>query len=147
MKKKNSIYKFVQWCSPQELHKACLEWISNLEFIKVEQFFLNDVIKNHTLDLLTDELFQKTVQLSNQLQLEEKELTKLLGKLQVHRNGLMLMLDGVDQIEQEKKYREDHFQLKMEIGSYEFDYRCTKKEIFDMVTLLIRQHKPKELKE
>jgi len=147
MKEKNSIYKFVQWCSPQELHKACLNWISNLEFIRDEQVFLNDVIKNYTLDLLTDELYQKTVQLSNQLQQEEKQITMLLDKLQVHRNGLMLMLDGVDQIEQEKKYREDHFQLKMEIASYEFDYRCTKKEIFDLVAFMFKQRKPKQLKE
>ena len=147
MKEKNSIYKFVQWCSPEELHKSCLDWISHLEFIKIEQVFLNDVIKNYTLNLLEDTLYQKTVRLSNQLQQEEKQIAQLLEKLKIHRNGLMLMLDGVDQIEQEKKYREDHFQLKVEMASYEFDYRCTKEELFDMITVLIKQRKPKQLKE
>lgn len=144
---KNSNYNFVQWSSPEELHGDCLQWISKLQFIKDEQGFLNDLVKNHTLQLLSEELYDGAKHFINLLYKEEREVVKLLEKVQNHCSGIHVLLDGVDEIRQEKKYKEAHYYRKMEVAVYEQEYRKTKKEIFNLVMQIMRKDSRKQLAE
>jgi hypothetical protein len=44
-------YKYVEWISPVEMHQATLDWLSELNFVRDEQKFLNNLVKSHTLEL------------------------------------------------------------------------------------------------
>ncbi|MEL6810306.1 MAG: hypothetical protein AAFP76_03105 [Bacteroidota bacterium] len=145
MKSTNPLYKFVEWSSPEELHEASLGWRSELEFIKDEQQFLDSLIKNHTLQLVSGELYAKSVAVISELLAEEKEVTSLLNRVYAHLNRLEVLTDGVDQLEDEKSYKEEHYILKIEVSRYSSDYRITKAKIFDLIKELMKKGKQKRI--
>lgn len=145
MKKINSPYKFVEWSSPDELHAESLLWISELEFSKDEQQFLNTLVKNHTLKLISGETFQKSQKVISDLLKEEQLVTKLLKRVQKHANGLEILVDGLDQIEEEAAYKQDHYALKLEVSNYYENYKKTKREIFGLIKQIIQQKKTKQI--
>ena len=145
MIKKNSNYKFVQWSSPEELHGDCLLWMSKLRFIKDEQGFLNDLVKNYTLHLLSEELYERATHFIDLLHKEEMEVVQLLEKIMKHCNGLQILLDGVDEIREERKYKEAHYYRKMEVAVYEQEFQKTKRKIFNLVMNIMKKDSRKQL--
>ncbi len=145
MRKMNHPYKFVEWSSPDELHTESLLWTSELEFIKDEQQFLNTLVKNHTLELISGDTFQRSQKIISDLLKEEQEVSKLLRRVQDHTNGLEILVDGIDQIKEEAAYKQDHYALKIEVDGYYDDYKKTKREIFELIKQIIRQKKTKQI--
>ncbi len=145
MKTKNTPYRFVEWSSPDELHEVTLLWRSELEFIKDEQHFLDELIKNHTLQLISEPLYKKSLETVSDLKNEKKQLKALLEKVKDHTNKLEILVDGVNQPQEEKKYKQDHYVLKVDVERYLQDYRETKKDIFDLVKLILRKEKEQRL--
>ena len=145
MRKNTPTYKFVEWCSPEELHEDALNWISELEFIKDEQQFLDALIKNHTLELISGDIYSKSLKLVSELSREEKKVAYLLEVVQKHSNQLQILMDGIDQLKEEKKYKEVHYVLKIDVSRYEDDYKKTKREIFSLIKQIMKQKKQKRL--
>ena len=145
MKRKNPAYKFVEWSSPEELHEATLNWISELEFIKDEQQFLDVLIKNHTLQLISGEIYSQSQAIVSELSKEEKEIKSLLKGVRKHSNELEILIDGIDQIQEENKYKEDHYVLKIEVSRYCDNYKMTKREIFNLIMQIMKRKKQKRL--
>lgn len=142
---KNITYKFVQWSSPEELHEACLQWKSELEFFKKEQQFLDELIKANMPQLLSEELYKKTTDLISELSKEEKEVTKLLKRVRSHINLIEILVDGIDEIEKEKSFKEAHYYLKIEVAKYAKDFRATKTAIFELIKAIMKQRKQKKI--
>lgn len=147
MKKEKKAYRFVEWSSPDELHEASLLWRSELQFVNDEQHFLDDLIKNHTLELISGELYQKSLAAISDLEKEKKQLTQLLEKVGTHINKLEILVDGINQTIEEKQYKQDHYVLNVEVSRYLEDYKETKKDIFNLIKLILRRAKEKRLLE
>lgn len=145
MKTKKPAYKFVEWSSPEELHEASIDWISELEFIKDEQKFLDSLIKNHTLKLISKELFQRSQKVVTELSNEEKQVNNLLKRVKLHVNKLEILVDGIDQKEEEDRYKEDHYVLKIKVLRYLDDFKKTKRSIFELISSIMKQVKRKQL--
>ncbi|MDC8003783.1 hypothetical protein POV27_06955 [Aureisphaera galaxeae] len=145
MKKAKQAYRFVEWSSPDELHEATLEWKSELEFIKVEQRFLNQLIANHTLELISKEIRKESQELISELYKEEKEVDGLFDDVLKHSNRLEILVDGVDQIQEEKQFKEAHYFLKMEVLSYLNNYKETKRKIFLLIQQIMKKKKRKQI--
>lgn len=145
MKKNNPQYKFVEWSSPDELHAESLLWRSELEFSRDEQQFLNTLVKNHTLDLISGNTFAKSRKVINDLAKEEKDVSALLERIAKHTNGLEILVDGVNQIKEEAAYKQDHYNLKIEVSRYYENYKKTKRAIFDLIKQIIKQKKQKQI--
>ena len=145
MRKNTPAYRFVEWSSPGELHQDALVWISDLEFIKVEQHFLNSLIKNHTLELISGEVFNQSKKLVGELSKEEKEVTSLLEVVKRHSNQLEILADGINQLQEEKIYKEAHYNLKIDVSRYEDTFKKTKSGIFQLIAKLMKQKKQKRL--
>jgi hypothetical protein len=145
MRKNTSAYRFVEWSSPEELHQDALQWISDLEFIKDEQQFLNSLIKNHTLELISGEIYNQSKKLVNVLSKEETEVTSLLEAVRRHSNQLEILADGVNQLQEERKYKEAHYILKIDVSRYEDSFKKTKSQIFLLIAKLMKQKKQKRL--
>lgn len=142
---KNVRYEYVQWSSPEELHQACIAWESELEFIKDEQQFLDELINSYTLSLISKEVYNEAVKLITELSKEEVEVNDILTHVKEHANKLEILVDGIDQIPEEKLYKEAHYHLKIEVERYESDFKKTKTKIFDLVKLIMKQQKQTRL--
>ncbi|WP_299431305.1 hypothetical protein [uncultured Aquimarina sp.] len=145
MKSKKPNIKYVEWKSAEELHEASLIWISELKFIKDEQRFLNDLIENYTMQLISEKTFEKSSKIINELNLKRKEVNPLLKKVIKHCNELTILVDGIDQPEEEKKYKENHQELLVEVSAYFDNYKQTKRRIFDLIKTIIKTGKQKRL--
>ena len=137
--------KYIETKSPDELHVESLNWISELKFIKDEQKFLEDLLKSYTIQLLENQDFSKNREIINDLTKIRKSGEHLLKKLINHENELLILVDGIDQIKEEKHYRFLHSTYLLEVTNYFNEYKDIKKEIFSAVKKIMKQEKQKRL--
>ena len=145
MNPSNQNFRYVEWKSSDEMHFSCLQWISELNFIKDEQIFFQDMLKEYTLPILESHLLEDAKTLIFKLTDSEKQVENLLKETTKHRNGLQILVDGIDQPDQEKEYREEHRRLLKEVNNFTIEYQALKKDIFTTVTRALKQQKQKKL--
>ncbi len=145
MDKSNQNFRYVEWKSSDEMHYSCLQWISELNFIKDEQIFFQDMLKEYTVPILESHLLEEAKALIYKLTDSEKQVENLLKETTKHRNGLQILVDGIDQPEQEKEYREEHRRLLKEVNKFTVEYQSLKKDIFTTVTRALKLQKQKRL--
>ena len=137
--------KYIESKSPVELHVESLNWISELKFIKDEQRFLDELLKSYTIQLIEKQDFTKNKKIISALSKLEKDGEKLLKKIINHENELLILVDGIDQIKEEKHYRFLHSTYIMNVTNYFNEYKDVKREIFDVVKRIMKQEKQKKL--
>ena len=138
-------YKQVEWLSADELHLASLGWLSELHFCADEQMFLNGLVQSFTLPLTDKQIFSESKKLVNLLLDHEKQLETLLMQVQAHERLLQIMIDDVDQIKMEKAYVETHADLKTQNQQYLVSYRGLKRQLFAMLSKIMKSQKQKRL--
>ncbi len=137
--------RYIEWISPEEMHRTTVSWLSELKFIKDEQRFLNSLVKSYTEQLIDHKIYDKSKELVGNILDAEKELVGLLKKVQVHENQLEIMIDDVDQPKMEKAYRETHEELMQDMQRYLEDYRELKRQLFKLLSQVLKQEKQKRL--
>ncbi len=145
MKAKLPNVKYIEWRSPEELHEASLNWVSELKFIKDEQHFLDELIENYSLQLISEKTFEKSKKLVNELSQKRKDIDPLLKKIINHLNELTLLVDGIDEPKKEKQYKEDHRLLLVEVSKYLDHYKQMKRKVFELIKNIMKQSKQKRL--
>ncbi|MEB8328876.1 hypothetical protein OO009_05875 [Flavobacteriaceae bacterium KMM 6897] len=136
---------YIEWLSPEEMHDMSLLWFSELNFIKDEQLFLNNLIKSYTIQLTDKEIFEKSKELVGALLKAEKEVISLMKKVQLHNNQLEIMVDDVDQLKMEKAYQATHNELLLAVNEYSSSYRTIKRRLFKLVSKVMKMDKQKRL--
>lgn len=137
--------KYQEWLSPDTIHKTSLNWLSEIEFIKDEQLFFNDLIKSYTLQLIDSKHFKKSQEITDKLKTFEKETDDMLKTVKMHERALEILVDGIDQIKEEEAYKRDHLKLVIEVSNFQKKHRAIKKEIFSLIKGIINQKKQKSL--
>lgn len=137
--------KYIEWKSAEELHQISMNWISELKFIKDELTFLTDLIINVASPIISKKIFAKSNKLIKELDQKKKELNPILKKLIEHCNKLIILIDGVDQLKEEKKYKKEHQEISIKISNYFDNYKKKKRETFDLVKDIIKKKKQKKL--
>ena len=145
MKATNKSHRYNEWLSPEEMHATSVQWISELKFAKDEQLFLNDLVRNYTLQLVEGDMFEKSKVLVKDLSNTEKEVIILMKKVQVHENQLDIMTDDVNQLPMEKAYIQTHKELLSEIEHYAAEYRELKAKLFSLLTAIMKNQKQHRL--
>lgn len=145
METKQSNVKYQEWLSPEVIHNAILNWLSELNFIKDEQLFFDDLIKSYTLQLLDSKHFKKSKDLIGQLDQLEKETKNMIGIVKIHESDFKLLVDGIDQLPEEEVYKRAHFRLTIEVSNFLENYRATKKQVFKLIKGVIKEGKQKRL--
>jgi hypothetical protein len=138
-------YEYIEWLSPEEMHQATLSWISELNFTRDEQRFLDTLVKSHTLQLTEAEIFGKSRELVGEIVKTEKEVVTLMKKVQSHENLLEIMVDDIDQVKMEKAYRDTHRELTILVNDYLSDYMKLKKRLFALLGKVLKKEKQKRL--
>lgn len=145
MEAKTKKRKFREWFSAEELHEESKKWSSELKFARDEQKFLNQMVKDYTLDIIDSDMFKTIQPVVESLNKSEKDLVQLFKKVQLHENQLQIMVDEVDQERMEEAYLDTHSQLGREVVDYFVKYRESKTNMFDLVSKVIKRKKQKRL--
>jgi len=144
---KNITYKIIEWSTPEELHEACVLWLSELEFIKDEQVFLNELITDYTIPLIAAKIYHSSLSIVGNLLKEEKQLNALIDRVKDHRNKVEKLFDTQADPRIKKAFIEAHYYLKLDVNSYASTYRKTKTELFDKLKKIMKEQRPERLTE
>lgn len=145
MNAKNKIKSYVEWLSAEELHYNSQNWMSKLSFAKDEQRFLQNLVKDYTLDLLDSKIFNDVQFAVNELKEAQDEIIELFKKIELHKNQLQIMVDDVDQLKMEEAYVDTHMSLTIEVNNYFKKYETIKTKIFDIISSVMKKRKRKRL--
>ena len=138
-------YKYVKWKSAEEMHFSSNQWISELNFIKDEHHFFEDMLKEYTLPIIESNLLSKVKDLIDRITKYKQKSETLLNKITEHRNGLQVMVDGINQLEEENRYKKEHRKLLVDVNQFSLEYNDFKKEIFETIARALKQQKQKRL--
>jgi len=137
--------KYVEWLSAEIMHKNSIEWLSDLEFMKDEQLFFDDLIKSYTLQLIDSKHFKESKRIIDTLSKLQTKTDLLIESVKTHKNDLKIMVDGIDQPKEEEGYKNEHRGLIVEINNFIKDYRILKTELFSLIKNIKKAEKQKRL--
>ncbi len=137
-------YKYVEWKSAEKINFSSIQWISELNFMKDEHQFLAEMLTEYTLPIIESYLLSKVKNLIDRLTKYKEKTETLLNKIIEHRKGLLVMVDGINQLEEEKRYKKEHGELLIDINQLTREYNDLKNEIFVTITQALKQQKQKQ---
>jgi hypothetical protein len=141
METKKKEIRYIEWLSPEEMHKGSQEWLSELNFIKDEHLFFEDLVKSNTLQLINPEKFSHNTEVIDAINRSQKRNNLLIEAVRVHENDLKIMVDGIDQPKEEEAYKNEHRGLIIEISAYFKNYRSLKTQLFDIIISIKKEEK------
>ncbi len=145
MKTMQTKTKYVEWLSAEVMHKASRNWLSELNFIKDEQVFFDELIKSYTLQLINSKHFSESKKIIDQLSAVEKKTNLFIEDIKTHENELQIMVDGIDQPKEEEIYKKKHRNLIVIISEFMQEYRMFKTQLFALIKRIIKEEKQKRL--
>jgi len=142
---KISHLKYTEWLDADEMHETSKEWLSELNFIKDEHLFFEDLIKSFTLQMIEPEKFSHNKEIIDAINRSQKKNNLLIEAVKVHENELEVMVDGIDQLEEEKAYTKEHSDLIIAITEFLKEYKSLKTQLFDIVKSIKKEEKNRRL--
>ena len=137
--------KYIEWRSVEDLHADIINSISELRFIKDEQQFLEDLIINHTMGLISGDSYELSKNAITKLSKSRKKLGPLLKKLTSHSNKLEILLDDNHFINEMEDFKELHYQIMLEFNAYDSQFKKVKKQIFKLIKKILKESKQHKL--
>ncbi len=126
------------------LHAKAQKWISEIEFIKVEQNFLKELLSEHIIGLCETHHFNQAKMFLNGIEHEAKLGNKLIESIKENKINLALLLENI-QLKNETKFRNNHKLLKVEVKNYIENFKYIKEQVFELVLLIMKKEKEKKL--
>jgi gas vesicle protein len=140
-----SSIKYIEWRSPEGLHEDTITCLSELRFLKSEISFLSDLIKSHTLDLLSENLFEESRIIAVELSKQKKRVKPLIKNLMDHSNTLQTLLDDIDIPDEEDEYKTAHYQLMFESVACISNLKKLKRRVFRLIKKILKEKKKRKL--
>lgn len=138
-------HDIMEWYSAEELHKASQDWLVELEFIKDEQLFLEDLLTSNSVKLIDTIGFIDDMRIIDALKLSQKRNESITKAIKKHDKNLKILLDGIDQPEEEKLYKKEHRNLMDLINEHLKDYKILKTQLFATLKKMFKKDKQKRL--
>lgn len=126
------------------LHNKAQQWISEIEFIKIEQNFLKELLAEHIMGLCKTDNFAKAKLLLNGLGHETELGDKLTEAIKEHKINLALLIENI-YLKKEDMFRNNHKLLKNEVENYIENFKYLKEQVFELVLLIMKNEKEKRL--
>jgi Cdc6-like AAA superfamily ATPase len=137
--------KFIEWLSPNDMHGNSKEWLSELKFVEDEQLFFEDLITSFTLQLIDKQHFSENKKVIEALQSAIQEIETLVKTVTKHKNNLKIMVDEIDQLKEEERYKEEHKNLTVTIYQFLKGHKKLKTQLFDIIKDIKKTEKQKRL--
>ena len=123
--------------SIERLQAKTQQWISEIEFIKIEQNFLKELLAEHIIGLCTTDNYTKCRLFLNGIEHETSLGNKLIESLKEHKINLALLLENI-YLKKEDTFRNNHKLLKIEVNNYIENFKYIKEQVFELVLLVMR---------
>jgi|GEM_PF-301040 len=137
--------KYVEWFSADEMHKHAQGWLSELEFVKDEHLFFEDLVKTYTLQLIETKKFSENKEIIDAINRSQKRNHLLIEAIKVHSNELEIMVDGIDQPKEEESYKKEHRNLIILVSDFLKEYRTLKSQLFSLFEDILKKEKQQRL--
>ena len=137
--------RYVEWLNAEEMHEASKEWLSELNFIKDEHLFFEDLVTQFTSQLITYGNFSSNKEVIDAINQSQKQNSTLIEAVRIHENKLQVMVDGVDQLEEEKVYAKEHSDLIVAITEFLKQYKLLKTQLFNIIKSIKKEYKNEHL--
>ena len=141
MKTTQTHNKMVEWFNAENMHDASKQWLSELNFAKVEHLFFDDLMKSYILQLIDSKHIAESKDLRERLVKLEKKINLLLRVVQTHEKKLKVMVDAIDQPQLEEAYKNEHRELILKISEFSKEYQTLKSNLFDIIRNIIKEGK------
>lgn len=128
----------------EQLHNEIRGWVSEIEFILIEQDFLNEIIVEHTLEICSTSNYKKAKLFLNGIEHEEKLGKELIKNINEHRVNIDLLIENI-YLKKEKEFRKNHELLKLEVKNYTENFRYIKQQVFELVLHVMKLEKQQRL--
>jgi len=120
------------------------KWNSEINFIKVEQHFLKEILSEHILILCETDNFQKAKLLLNSIAHEIKLGDELILDIKDHSVNLALLIENI-YLNREDNFRNHQEYLKSEVNNYLDNFKYLKEQVFELVLFIMKREKQKKL--
>lgn len=130
--------------SIEYLHNKTQQWISEIEFIKIEQDFLGELLAEHVLGLCTTQTYKKAKLLLKGIEHETKLSDKLIKNIKEHKINLALLIENI-YLKREDTFRKNHKLLKNEVVNYIQNFKYIKEQVFELVLFIMKKQKQQKL--
>ena len=120
------------------------KWNSEINFIKVEQHFLKEILSEHILILCETDNFQKAKLLLNSIAHEIKLGDELIVDIKDHSVNLALLIENI-YLNREDNFRNHQEYLKSEVNNYLDNFKYLKEQVFELVLFIMKREKQKKL--
>lgn len=141
---KQSKIKSTYKSSIEQLHKKTQEWISEIEFIKVEQHFLKEILSEHIIGLCKSDNFNKAKLLLKGIEHEQNLGDELITSIKNHNVNLALLMEHI-YIKKEADFRENHDFLKIEVKNYIQNFKYIKEQVYELILFIMKKDKQQRL--
>ena len=145
MKIKKQIKRYHRWIAPDDLHEQCITWLSDLKFMKEEQLFFDHLVQKYNVNLIKPKNYLEGKDILNRLDTVREKLPTLFTKLINHSNNLSVLVDGKDEPEKERFFKDEHKQMVTMLSEYKSEYNTLKQQIFKLIIEIKKSDKPKRL--
>lgn len=133
------------WECPEIMHKYSNIWHSRLSFILKELDFLKELLNRNIYPIVESHLSMKAEMHIEKLSEMKKEVSSLLDKVSLHRNGVKILFIKQAPYENGWDYKHEHRKLMIKMHEFNSKYQAIKKEIFATVKEAIRHQKQKRI--
>ena len=120
------------------------KWASEIEFLKIEQNFLKELIADHVIILCETNNFQKAKLLLSGIEHEIKLGNELLININDHNMNLSLLIENI-YLKREDNFRNNHDSLKSEVINYIDNFKYLKEQVFELVLFIMKKEKQKKM--
>lgn len=138
-------HDIIEFLSAEEMHEASVGWLRELEFIKDEHLFFEDMITSFSLQLIQNKGFEQNVEIIDIINASQKRNNSLIKIIKKHDKNLRLLVDGIDQIKEETIYKQEHRNLIEVINEHLKEYKSLKTQLFAIIKGVIKKEKQKKL--
>lgn len=130
--------------SVEQLLQGTKKWVSEINFIKIEQDFLSELLAEHIMSSCDTNNFQKAKLLLNGIKHERKFGDELFNNIKEHNVNLALLIENI-YLKREDNFRKKHELLKYEVNNYIENFKYIKEQIFDLVLFIMKKDKQEKL--
>jgi hypothetical protein len=139
-------FKYIKWRDTEGLHQDTLQSISELKFLRDELHFLNDLVAEHTLEIIYGKSHEEAARIGTQLHTHQNRLRQLLKDMKEHSNNLKFLTDDVDVPNELKDYKDTHYNLMISMMGFHSGVKRTKRTIFKMLAEIMKKSKQKRVR-
>ena len=126
------------------LLKKTKKWSFELNFIKVEQKFLKELLAEHVIEFCKTNNFKKAKLFLSGLEQESKLGDELIKNIDEHTINLALLVENI-YLKREDNFRKNHEYLKIEVIKYIENFKYLKEQVFDLVLFIMKKEKQHKL--